>query len=322
MKKAFLCLTFLLFVNIALADTGYTALAPIDGYVQNISKIDDNTLGEYLDGMFKLGIALCTGLAVLMIIIGGIQYVSSDAWSKKTDGRERIFAALTGLLIALGSWVLLNTISPRLVSTELSLQDVKIEEISTIGPRYAEDRVNLDSTPGTIGPRDPNFTPTYNEDGSMRVRSTYYYAGERYSDPDTDALRSSTGVRLRAASATTVGVAAVDPALIPYGSRITINTPNGPRYYIAADRGSAVVNRTASGGREPVIDFYNKGQVGNTYDNVVIDYYRGGDFTNLSKEKKESFFVLPSSPTPTNTGNNSSVDSGAGVDPNPLIKPI
>ncbi len=109
----------------------YHSLAPIDGYVQNINKIDDNTLGKYLDGMFKLGIALCTGLAVLMIIIGGIQYVSSDAWSKKTDGRERIFAALTGLLIALGSWVLLNTISPRLVSTELSLERVELSEIKT-----------------------------------------------------------------------------------------------------------------------------------------------------------------------------------------------
>jgi hypothetical protein len=62
-----------------------------------------------------------------------------------------------------------------------------------------------------------------------------------------------------------------------------------------------VVNRTASGGREPVIDFYNRGQVGNTYDNVVIDYYRGGDFTSLSKEKKESFFVPPQ-PKTNNSG--------------------
>ena len=106
----------------------YTPLAPIDGYVETMN-ITPTSFSDYLNKMFKLGIALCTALAVLMIIVGGIQYVSSDAWSKKSDGKERIFAALFGLLIAFGSWALLNTIDPRLLSTELTLQKVTIEEI-------------------------------------------------------------------------------------------------------------------------------------------------------------------------------------------------
>ena len=111
------------------ADTSYTTLAPIQNFVADKEEISQDSFSEYLNNMFKLGIALCTGLAVLMLIIGGIQYVSSDAWSKKTDGRERMFAALFGLLIALGSYALLQTLSPDLLSTELTMKPVKLVDI-------------------------------------------------------------------------------------------------------------------------------------------------------------------------------------------------
>ena len=119
------------FSTAAFAEIKYTPLAPIDGYVQTMN-ITPTSFSDYLNNMFKLGIALCTALAVLMIIVGGIQYVSSDAWSKKSDGKERIFAALFGLLIAFGSWALLNTIDPMLLSTELTLQKVTIEGIPDV----------------------------------------------------------------------------------------------------------------------------------------------------------------------------------------------
>src|SRR5687767_60005 len=122
MKIVFFCLAFFFTFSFSFsfAEVNYTTLAPMPGVPETMS-IGPGSLGPYLDSMFKLGIAICTGLAVLMIIIGGIQYASTDAWSKKTDGKERIFAALGGLLIALGSWVLLYTIDPRLTGMELSL---------------------------------------------------------------------------------------------------------------------------------------------------------------------------------------------------------
>jgi hypothetical protein len=116
------------------AQTSYTTLTPIKTSSQEYVKTTESTndLSAYLDNMFKLGIALCTGLAVLMIIIGGIQYVSSDAWSKKTDGKDRIVAALFGLLIALGSYALLKTINPDLLSTKLTLTPVNTTNIPTV----------------------------------------------------------------------------------------------------------------------------------------------------------------------------------------------
>ena len=137
---------------------------------------------------------------------------------------------------------------------------------------------------------------------TQRVRSTNYMSGERFSDPDTDAGRTSTGVRIQAkgennglgiATADRVGVAAVDPAKIPYGSQIIVQTPDGPRYYIAADTGGAVKNMTASQGTAPVIDFFSNSQVGGQYTNVqVIPYTGSRPFTSLSQSQKESFFDI------------------------------
>ena len=143
MKITLFILTLLFIAPFAVQadDIQYTSLAPITNtnyeYVKPIETINQGTFGTYLNNMFKLGIALCTALAVLMIIIGGIQYVSSDAWSKKTDGRERIIAAMFGLLIAFGSYALLQTINPNILNTKLGLRPIKIDEIQA-AEKYIE----------------------------------------------------------------------------------------------------------------------------------------------------------------------------------------
>ncbi len=109
-------------VTVANAQIKYQPLAPIEGYV---TAGDANNLDKYLNDMFRLGIAIAGGLAVFMIIIGGIQYMSTDAVSGKSDGKSRIQAAITGLLVALGAYMILNTLDPKLLSTKLGLQDLR-----------------------------------------------------------------------------------------------------------------------------------------------------------------------------------------------------
>ena len=191
------------FSTAAFAEIKYTPLAPIDGYVEEMS-ITPDSFSDYLNNMFKLGIALCTALAVLMIIVGGIQYVSSDAWSKKSDGKERIFAALFGLLIAFGSWALLNTIDPRLLSTKLTLQEVTIEGIPTHGPG---------SGGGTFTETDPNYKPEEqkpgvnipgctNQSAPTSGKATLYYVASEsdYGGSKTAAFLDQNGNSLGAAS--------------------------------------------------------------------------------------------------------------------------
>ncbi len=52
-------------------------------------------LSSYLNSVFYAGLGVACGLAVIMIVIGGIQYMSTDAISGKSEGR-RGFSQLCG----------------------------------------------------------------------------------------------------------------------------------------------------------------------------------------------------------------------------------
>ncbi len=102
-----------------LAQTDYTLLAPIDGYVGDAG--GKTQANSYLEGIFILAIAVAGGLAVIMIIWGGIQYMSTDAISGKSEAKNTIQNAIWGLLLAISAWLILNTINPNLVKFDLSL---------------------------------------------------------------------------------------------------------------------------------------------------------------------------------------------------------
>lgn len=79
----------------------------------------DNKIGGYLNVMIKIFIGLCAVLAVVMIVIGGIEYMTTELISSKEAGKERIRGAIFGLLLALGAWTLLNQINPDLLKSDL-----------------------------------------------------------------------------------------------------------------------------------------------------------------------------------------------------------
>jgi hypothetical protein len=54
-----------------------------------------------------------------MIVIGGVQYLSTDAISGKNEGRKKIENALGGLLLAILAWLILNTINPELLNIKI-----------------------------------------------------------------------------------------------------------------------------------------------------------------------------------------------------------
>ena len=103
--------------------------------------------GDYLNAMIKLFIGLCAVLAMIMIVMGGIQYMTSELVSGKEAGRKRITNAIFGLIIALGSFAILNTINPDLVN--INLGDLKKVTVTI---------VNLpDAGDGSV---DPDFKNT------------------------------------------------------------------------------------------------------------------------------------------------------------------
>jgi hypothetical protein len=105
------------------ADTtggSYQPLSPLPGTL-NPNGDGSTNLSTYIPGLVKLLIAVAGAAAVIMIVIGGVQYLSTDAISGKNDGKERIENAVTGLLLAIGAYIILYTINPATLSLQLSL---------------------------------------------------------------------------------------------------------------------------------------------------------------------------------------------------------
>lgn len=138
-----LAITFILPVTLNAAD--YVPLAPLPGTVESGCNISDPNancqadLGTFLPGVFRLLIAIAGGLATLVMVIGGVQYLSTDAISGKEEGMERINNALVGLLLAIASWLILNTINPNTLNFNLSLN--RIPAPAGVAP----------TDPGTVG---------------------------------------------------------------------------------------------------------------------------------------------------------------------------
>lgn len=104
----------------------YTLLAPIG----NLTKIGNNTntkIGDYLNIILLIAIGLCGALAVIMIVVYGVQYMGDESVFGKTEAKSHIMQAVLGLLLALGAYAILNTISPKLVGGTLTFNSVNIE---------------------------------------------------------------------------------------------------------------------------------------------------------------------------------------------------
>lgn len=91
-------------------DDTYTLLAPIGDFTEA-----PNNIGKYFNKIFLIVIGLCGALAVIMIVIGGVEYMGDESIFGKTEAKSRITKAILGLIIALASYALLNTVNPDLL---------------------------------------------------------------------------------------------------------------------------------------------------------------------------------------------------------------
>lgn len=109
----------------------YVPLAPLPGTtITDASGAPVTSLVTYVSGMIKLLVALGAALAVVYAVIGGTQYVAASINPvAKADALERLQNALIGLAVILSSYLILNSIDPRLVSFNLDLKKVTSQKL-------------------------------------------------------------------------------------------------------------------------------------------------------------------------------------------------
>ncbi|GEM_PF-3075208 len=80
-------------------------------------------LGEYISGIYKYSVGLISLIAVLVLIVSGVQIITSAGNSEVVSGaKNRIISAIIAIAISAGSYTILYTINPELVN----LRNLKI----------------------------------------------------------------------------------------------------------------------------------------------------------------------------------------------------
>jgi hypothetical protein len=85
---------------------------------ENLTKISFKTYVQYA---FNLLVALTAVTAVVMIVWGGLEYMTSLSAGGKSSGLNRVKNALVGLVLVLSSYLIIRTIDPRFVAIPTTL---------------------------------------------------------------------------------------------------------------------------------------------------------------------------------------------------------
>ena len=128
--------------SIALGQAGgtYNLIAPIGTLTGSLN------LQQYLNGVFETTVGIGGILAVLMLVICGIKLMGTGSVAAKSEAKQCIWNAIFGLLLAIGSWILLNTINPLLLNN-----DAKLSVSAASAPASATPATKTEPNPTTPG---------------------------------------------------------------------------------------------------------------------------------------------------------------------------
>ncbi len=92
----------------------------------NVITFDGTTraLGDYISSIYTYAISIVGILATIMLMFGGFVWLTAGGSGDKVgQAREIIFGSLTGLVLALSSYTILNLINPGLVNFKINQID-------------------------------------------------------------------------------------------------------------------------------------------------------------------------------------------------------
>ncbi len=109
-------------------DEPYQPLAPLPGYPADGFNFSDKScpLGQFMNTFIDIFIGIVAILSMIMIVMGGIEYVMSDLVTSKEEAKSRIQNAILGLILSLSIYIILNTVNPNLLNLCLDVKPATI----------------------------------------------------------------------------------------------------------------------------------------------------------------------------------------------------
>ncbi len=105
----------------------YKLLEPIQPFLDPVFDAETQGIGGYVNTIIRLLLAVATLLAVLMIVVGGVQYMTTDAFTQKSEGISKMTNAVLGLILAFATYVILNTINPNILNLDPGIKTLTLE---------------------------------------------------------------------------------------------------------------------------------------------------------------------------------------------------
>lgn len=120
MRTIFITISIIVVVGLFASPVlAYTLSESIPGGSKAGDKVDTAT---YFEDIFNFVLAAAAILAVIMIIVGGLQYIGAAGNpSVISDAKDRIYWAILGLILALASVLILQTINPDLLKLDFTV---------------------------------------------------------------------------------------------------------------------------------------------------------------------------------------------------------
>lgn len=123
---------FLMDINLTLAASAnagsdsYQLLAPIPEFGDSYNV---GSFNKYVNIFIKLSITIAAILAVIFIVLGGFKYMTSESLSLKEEGKDNIKNAIVGLILLSASFLILNTINPKILEFKLEIPSVNVKTV-------------------------------------------------------------------------------------------------------------------------------------------------------------------------------------------------
>ncbi len=179
------------FINGGSRIGGYTLLTELPGFNKSIDgNVADGgageyTLAEYIKVIVRIAIGTIGVLAVVMIVVAGVQYMGSGMVTEKEAAKQRLTGAVFGLILAVSSVLLLRTINPQL--TNLSIGDGTFSDCTATTKKNDKGQ-EIDKDGKVITDPDKQNTVTIyvNKDGKEDVKCNVVTANNIYIPKELD----------------------------------------------------------------------------------------------------------------------------------------
>ena len=124
--KKLLAISLLAFLGLAThaAAQGFVPIAPIPDLTSGVTA-NSAELATFFNNLYKYLIGFAAMLAFIEIVWGGLEYSTQDSVSQKSDGKQRIYNAIGGLILVLSPVLVFSIINPSILNLSLSLPELK-----------------------------------------------------------------------------------------------------------------------------------------------------------------------------------------------------